>query len=212
MPKPQKVFRENRQKQTCALCRNHKIEVLKRGHFSCPHETEKHMSECLDCQVSKQRRRNGALEISRKRMQIKSQKVVEEAKINRKLRKSQKCRKCRNHNLLIKISNHHRAECQFINCDCELCMQTDNLKEAIKIESKLRRKLKSLSSSQDTTKMIESPDSGFTEDENCDDVLNLDRIQPSYITVDEACLENLEFFNCGDKMEFDVYLQPKIEK
>jgi len=152
---PTTTLKENRTPPRCALCSNHQITVLKKGHTNkCPFEKEDH--ECLLCDNTKERRRSGKEEIKRTR----KRKLEEDENLTQKpnkIRKPQKCRKCRNHNKSFASSGEHKTLCEWKNCNCYLCAGTSSLQRATRVENTHRRNnQRSIS-----TEEVQSPDSGF---------------------------------------------------
>lgn len=137
---------EPRQFQECVLCRNHGQHNPKLKHRNCQYEGE-HYSEngeiCGKCEHSKRKRKFIADEIQRKRIVDKRLAGVEDPKIDGKIRKSQKCRKCRFHiKSVVKISKEHKKLCPYNDCDCPVCKDIDLLREAMRNDNNKNRKRK----------------------------------------------------------------------
>lgn len=137
---------EKREKQKCAMCRNHGDIVVLKGHRKCPRDVPEHMQDCAKCFISKQRRLAGASEIRRNRVAtrikvIGSGSETDESQYSSHLskRKPQECRKCRNHGFSFRIVGGHRSKCLFAFCPCLECQQTNFLRESMKIENKFKR-------------------------------------------------------------------------
>lgn len=118
--------------------------------------------------MSMQRRRSGAIEISRRRKaSLTSGSSDSEDSQNSffySKRKPQECRKCRNHNISMLISGGHRKECTFRDCECVNCTETNELRESMKIENKHKRRVRGGELSVDSPK---SPEPNYGSDYFC---------------------------------------------
>lgn len=187
---------EFRQSQECVLCRNHGEHNPKLKHRNCQYEAE-HYSEngeiCGKCEHSKRKRKSIADEIQRKRIIDKRMVEVEDPKIHGKLRKSQKCRKCRFHmKSIVKMPKRHKQNCPFNDCDCQHCKDIDFLREAMRKDNIEHRKKKQ-EDQRNTTNDADSSSGSTSHQSSCEDfkiVHDLSNIECWNINIEQLIYDN----------------------
>lgn len=187
------IMKEKRVTQKCALCSNHGLHVDKKAHTGCIYEKD---HACKKCQNTKERRNAGAKEIRRKRKLELTNDKNRQQPLN--IRKTQHCRKCRNHGLTITFSGVHKASCLFTNCSCELCKETASLRNTTRIENFSRRHNKNLKKAS----------LAFPKMENDDKILT-----SSAESEAESCIsfdEIWEYSQPGFMLSLNVYLKPLL--
>lgn len=185
------VIKEKRVTQKCALCFNHGLQVGKKAHTDCIYEKD---HDCKKCQNTKERRNAGAKEIRRKRkLELTNEKSRQQPL---KIRKTQHCRKCRNHELTVTFSGEHKVSCWFKNCSCELCSETASLRNAIRIENFSRRHSKYFKKTSLELPKIDKNDESLTSssESGAEYCISLDEIR--------------EYSNPEFILTLDIYLKP----
>jgi len=140
------MIKEQRKKPQCSLCSNHEKFVDKSGHrpkdckYEKDHPCESSSCEnpvrphpCELCATTKIRRACGIAEIKRKRKldETRTEESEDPDRPLNKMRKQQECRYCRNHKIFVRKSGTHKITCEHKNCQCKLCVETDELQKSV---------------------------------------------------------------------------------
>lgn len=164
------IRKEKRSPQTCSVCANHGLTILKKGHKKhCEFES----CNCNMCFGTFGRRKSSAHE---KKYNYHATKkfVNNQNNLKNGVRNPQECRKCKNHGERINTSGHKKF-CPRQHCPCEKCKMTDQRKNFGKIEARnARLKSKSQTSPQKFEQDIEE----FTEYEYFSD--NSSSLSPNF--------------------------------
>lgn len=163
-----KKDKETRKKQTCSLCQNHSLKSKKKGH-KCDFDNKAHFELCEPCRMTKDRR-FAASKDKKNNYQKKKNfgHILSTEPSFGKKRKDQMCRKCANHGVMQSMKDHKNA-CDFFNCSCNECIETEKRRFAVKHEAKAKRqKNKNQIKQENDESMSSCPpspnDSGYNSD------------------------------------------------
>lgn len=129
----------------CSLCRNHqKLRVFNGHKRFCKYNNSTHFGTCKKgCRMTVQRRKAVSKE---KRSKSRTSKLRKYINNNAKTpkRKASTCMKCFNHNKVVLVKLH-KKKCPYQACDCLKCKNTQDRRDALKVDVKQLRRSQRIS-------------------------------------------------------------------